>query len=270
MTLGRAGRLVSGFPPIGLALVVLAWVCIIVWDASPYGRYLHHGDWSSLELPAAICSAVPASTWVAPTLLYAGGWVLMTAAMMLPTVLPLMRLFDLMTTDRPQRAALHLLLTAGYLLTWAGLGIIAHVLDRLLHMGLNEWAWLAGNAWVAGAIVLALAGVFQFSALKYHCLDRCRTPLGFLTNQWSGRRPYRDALTLGIMHGMYCVGCCWALMLLSFVIGMGNLGWMLALGLVMAIEKNHRWGRRISAPLGCALVLWATVVVVEGLNKTSF
>ena len=74
--------------------------------------------------------------------------------------------------------------------------------------------------------MLAVAGVFQFSRLKYHCLDKCRTPLGFVTSHWHGPRPQRESFMLGLAHGMFCVGCCWALMLLMFLVGMGNMAWM--------------------------------------------
>ena len=72
-------------------------------------------------------------------------------------------------------------------------------------------------------------------------------------------------MTLGLSHGLYCVGCCWLLMLLMFVVGTGNLGWMLLLGLIMATEKNHSWGRRLSAPLGSALLTVAGILVLRAM-----
>jgi predicted metal-binding membrane protein len=252
-------------PPIALGLAGLSWVTLLAWEASPYSRYLNHGDWSTLGLGTAICAAVPGGTWLVPLLLYAGGWVLMSAAMMLPTALPLIRLFDRMIATRTDRARLHVLLIGGYLLAWGGFGIAAHILDQALHWGLGDWVWLAANPWVPGATMLALAGAFQFSALKYHCLDKCRTPLGFIMSHWHGPRPLREAFTLGVAHGVYCVGCCWALMLLMFVIGTGNIGWMFALGLLMAMEKNHAWGRRMAAPLGASLLVSAALITIVHL-----
>ena len=75
-----------------------------------------------------------------------------------------------------------------------------------------------------------MAGVYQFTPLKYHCLDKCRAPLGFIMGHWRGRRERLQALRLGLHHGLFCVGCCWSLMLLMFAVGVGSLGWMLALG----------------------------------------
>ena len=141
----------------------------------------------------------------------------------------------------------------------------AHLLDRVLHAGLGGWVWLAAHPWVPGAVVLSLAGAFQFSSLKYHCLDKCRTPLGFIMSHWHGPRPRHDAFSLGLAHGAWCVGCCWAIMLLMFVVGVGNVGWMLALGSLMAIEKNAAWGRRTSQPLGFGLLAWAGTIATVNL-----
>ncbi len=261
----RPARMAAGFPALAVGLATLSWITLLIWEASPYGRYLHHGDWATIGFGATICTAVPAGAWLVPGLLYGGGWLLMSAAMMLPTATPLIRLFDRMIAERPDRAALHALLVVGYLLVWGGFGVVAHLLDRVLHSTIVGWVWLAGHPYVPGAVILSLAGAFQFSALKYHCLDKCRAPLGFLASYWHGPRPWLEAFRLGLAHGVYCVGCCWALMLLMFLVGTGSLGWMLLLGLVMAVEKNHSWGRRLSAPLGGALLGMAGLVLLRAL-----
>jgi len=247
--------------PVIALLIATAWLALALWASSPYGRYLDHGNWSEIGLAAALCRALPAGQVLLPGLLYTGGWLLMTTAMMLPTTLPLLRRFERLTSGRPERRRLVLLLIAGYLLVWGGFGIAAHLLDVALHLIVRQSAWLAANGWVLGAVVLVAAGAFQFSRLKYRCLDQCRSPLGFITRHWGGRRPSWDALRLGGHHGAFCVGCCWAIMLLMFVIGTGNVGWMLVLGTIMAVEKNMPWGRRLSPPLGVVLVAWGALVV---------
>jgi len=161
---------------------------------------------------------------------------------------------------RPDRHRLVFLLIAGYLFIWGAFGIVAHLLDAALHLIVRQSAWLADNGWILGAVVLVVAGAFQFGRLKYRCLDQCRSPVGFLVRHWRGRRPSWDALHLGAHHGAFCVGCCWAIMLLMFVVGTGNVGWMLALGATMAVEKNMPWGRRLSRPLGVVLVTWGALV----------
>jgi predicted metal-binding membrane protein len=122
--------------------------------------------------------------------------------------------------------------------------------------------WLTVHGWVVGSVVVAGAGVFQFSALKYRCLERCRTPFGFVNAHWQGRRPYTESLRLGAAHGLFCVGCCWALMLVTFVVGMGNVGWMLALAAAMAAEKNLPIGARLRTPLGVGLIAWGIGIAV--------
>jgi predicted metal-binding membrane protein len=249
------------FVPLMAGLIVLLWLALLLWQASPYGRYLDHGRLDQIGIIGALCAALPAGEIVLPALLYAGGWVLMTAAMMLPTTLPLIDGFVRLTAGRPDRRRLVGLLVVGYLVIWGVFGLAAHGLGWVLYLAVEQSAWLTFNAWVLGAGVLIAAGLFQFTDLKYHCLDRCRSPVGFLVEHWRGRSPSAEALRLGIGHGAFCVGCCWALMSLMFVVGTGNLAWMLALGAVMAVEKNMTWGRRLSAPLGVVLLAWAGVLV---------
>jgi predicted metal-binding membrane protein len=249
-----------GAVPILVALVILCWGILWLWGAGPYGRYLEHGRWTDAGAVAALCRAVPAGNLVLPLALYAGGWLLMTAAMMLPTTLPLVRRFDRIVEQRPDRSWLVALLIGGYLAVWAGFGVAAHLVDAALHELARRSPWLTWNGWIVGSLILAVAGSFQFSGLKYRCLARCRAPYGFIARHWRGPRPYRNALSLGLDHGWFCFGCCWAIMLVLFVVGTGNLGWMLALGALMALEKNTRWGARISRPLGGALLAGATSI----------
>jgi predicted metal-binding membrane protein len=215
--------------PIMIALIGMAWSALLLWEQSPYGRYLDHGEWTAIGLAARICRAVPGGDLLLPGLLYIGGWLLMTSATMLPTALPLLRLFDRLIAARPDRSLLTALLMAGYLLVWVAFGVAAHLLDAALHAAVLRFNWLLHNGWVPGATVLATAGLFQFSRLKYHCLDRCRTPFRFIAQHWRGPAPRRAAFRLGPHHGAFCVGCCWAIMLLMFVVGTGSVRWMLIL-----------------------------------------
>ncbi len=226
-------------PTLGL-LIATAWAALWLWAQGPYGRYLDHGRWTEIGVAADICRALPRGDVLLPGLLYIGGWLLMTAAMMLPTVLPLLDRFERLTAARADRRVLVALLIAGYLLVWAAFGFAAHLLDTALHLIIRQSTWLEVNGWVLGAIVLATAGAFQFTRLKYRCLDRCRTPFSFITQYWRGRRPKWNAFVLGWHHGAFCVGCCWAIMLLMFVVGTGNVGYMLVLG-----ARSWRWKRTL-------------------------
>jgi predicted metal-binding membrane protein len=247
-------------------LTASAWLTLWLWSASPYGRLLEHGGWSEGGILGSLCRSIPQGNVLVPATLYAAGWVLMIAAMMLPTTLPIVEMFRRIVAGRTDRHRLVALLLTGYLAAWLGFGLIAHVLDGLLHAVADSLPWLATHGWVIGAGVLGVAGIFQFSALKYRCLDKCHTPFGFIIERWRGRAPAREALRLGVDHGVFCIGCCWALMLLMFVVGTGSIGWMLALAAVMAAEKNLPGGKRLRTPLGAALIASACVLVAVNLG----
>jgi len=242
------------FLPVMVSLVACAWLTLWVWERSPYGRYLNHGQLAEIDLGSGLAgSLVSAGVYVA-------GWTLMTVAMMLPTTLPLLEMFRRLTSRRSNQGRLVALLIAGYLGVWLGFGVVAHLFDLGLHEAFERSVWLQDNAWAFGAGPLILAGGFQFSRLKYRCLDKCRAPLGFVMEYWRRNGGPTQALMLGVRHGAFCVGCCWALMFLMFAVGTGNVGWMLALGAVMAVEKNLPWGRRLSTPLGLALLAWGGLI----------
>ena len=129
----RALRTQNWFVPIMGGLIGMAWIALFLWDQSPYGRYLDHGRWTELGVAAAICRVLPGGDLLLPGLLYAGGWLLMLAAMMLPTTLPLLQRFDRLAAARGDRIELIALLIVGYLLVWLGFGVAAHLLDAGLH-----------------------------------------------------------------------------------------------------------------------------------------
>ena len=131
----------------------------------------------------------------------------MITAMMLPTTLPLLGIFGRVVAGRPDAGPLLGRVIVGYGIAWLGFGLAAHGLDSLLHAGAAHLGWLTGRGWIVGAIVLAGAGAFQFSALKYRCLEKCRTPFGFVNQRWHGLAPRREALRNGFDHGIFFVGC---------------------------------------------------------------
>ena len=238
------------FSALMAVLIALAWLALFVWGESPYGRFLSHEELGETGEHSAYL------------LLFVGGWTLMTVAMMLPTSLPLVTLFYALTRKRSERPRLVGLLITGYLGVWMLFGAVIHLGDWGIHEAVERNGWLEANAWVIGTGTIALAGIYQFTPLKYYCLEKCRSPLSFIMGHWRGNYERSQALRLGLHHGLFCVGCCWSLMLLMFVVGVGSLGWMLALGAVMAVEKNISWGRMISMPLGTILLLWGLALAV--------
>ena len=244
-----------------LALAAASWLALWSLSASPYGRYVGHGGYLDDGAFAALCRAIPQGELVVPALLHAGSWVLMIAAMMLPTTLPLLEMFRQITRGRADATRLATLVVAGFFVAWLAFGLVAHVADAALDRAAMREPWFLVHGWIVGAAVLAGAGLFQFSALKYRCLEQCRTPFGFVVSRWHGHAPAREAFRLGIDHGIFCIGCCWALMLVMFVVGTGSIGWMLALAALMATEKNLRDGARLRLPIGLGLLGVAGVIV---------
>jgi predicted metal-binding membrane protein len=245
--------------PFGLfigGLIVLAWVTLAIWGQSPYGRYLSHHSLEQVRGDGLLM------------LVFVAGWLVMLMAMMLPTTLPLVAMFGTITRARPDGSRLVGLLLVGYLSIWVIFGMLIYLGDSMLHLALDRSAWLAEHAWALGGVTLLLAGAYQFTPLKYHCLEKCRSPFSFITQHWRGRDEQGQAFLLGIHHGLFCVGCCWTLMLVMFAVGVGNFGWMLVLGSVMSIEKNVTWGRRLSAPLGVVLLAWGLGLLL-GVLPTS-
>ena len=239
------------------ALVVAAWAGLWLWGRSPYGRFLDHS-----QLPAI------SGLDIGLLVFFVAGWTLMVFAMMLPTSLPLISLFQVMVRDRPDWLLLTALLISGYVGVWASLGMAVHVGDMLLHWAADRNGWLSANSWAVGAGILAVAGAYQFSPLKYKCLDKCRSPWSFILQRWTGSAYRTQALRLGVHHGVYCAGCCWPLMALMFAVGAGSIGWMLLLGAVMASEKNLPWGRRLARPVGVGLLAWGLAVAIVGYVGT--
>ena len=243
-----------------LGLAALAWAALWAWGASPYARYLDH----SAGALAAWCESVPIGT-ATHIALYVAGWALMVVAMMLPTTLPLLRAFWRLIARRSDRGRLLVLLCTGYTVVWLAYGAAAHALDGAVHELIALLDLRGAALRVFGATLLLLAGAFQFSPLKYRCLEQCRSTIGFIAQRWRGGDAGSQAWRLGLAHGAFCVGCCWALMLLMFAVGTGSIGWMLVLAGLMAAEKNLPWGHRLSAPLGIALLGAGAAIAVGAL-----
>ena len=251
------------FFPLLALLVVAAWAGLWLWGASPYGRYLEHGGWGDAGALAALCRGDPAgrrrrSGGAARRRLGAddrGDDV--ADHLSAPRAVP---------PDHRRAARCR---PAGacwwcpdFFAVWIAFGIAAHLVDAAVRSAAAGNAWFIANGWKVGAAVLAAAGLFQWSSLKYRCLEACRSPFTFVAARWHGLSPSREALSIGVDHGVFCVGCCWALMLTMFVVGVGSIGWMLVLAAVMAAEKNLPFGRHLRTPVGLSLLGGAAAIVL--------
>ena len=185
-------------------------------------------------------------------------WIAMMTAMMLPTIAPMVLAHHAVALRRHEGALSTLASVAGYLMVWWTLGIV-------MWLGYSVFAqWDVGDAplrWLpllAGGILI-LAGAYQFSRWKQHCAEMCRSPLAFVLKH-DFRRGIPPAFGAGMMHAAYCVGCCWAAMMVLVVVGLMNLPWMTALFVLFFLEKNWKHGRAIASVTGIGLMVLGAAI----------
>jgi predicted metal-binding membrane protein len=251
MIAARPIRLVSPDRALAVVVIALTWSIALVAATTDSDSRLHQH--------------VLVGGHVAPTLgtvaLFLVAWQVMTAAMMLPSSLPLVHLFVRASAGQERRDAVRAAFLAGYFSVWTWFALMAMAGVAALHAIAGQITWTRDRPWLIGGVVLLLAGAFQFSPLKERCLRECRMPFSFLQRHY--RRGVHAAWDLGLRHGLFCLGCCWALMLTMFAVGVGNLTWMAALTGVMVIEKTMPWGRRLAPAVGALLILWGLLVLAH-------
>jgi predicted metal-binding membrane protein len=184
-------------------------------------------------------------------------WVVMMIGMMTPSVAPMILLYARIG----RQAALHGKLfaastwfAAGYLLSWTGFSLAATAAQWALERGALLTPMMESASSGLGGIVLIAAGLYQWTPLKAACLAHCQAPLAFIMRRGGFRRDPAGALTLGLQHGLYCVGCCWMLMALLFVVGIMNLVWIAALAILVLLEKVAPFGRLVARLAGLACI----------------
>ncbi len=195
---------------------------------------------------------------VADGLTFVLAWAIMMAAMMLPSAMPMIGLYAAMQRDAwnaTARTAAVSAFTAVYVMVWALTGVPIYVASVAL-MGVA-----ASTLAYTTAGVLIAAGIFQLSPLKQVCLRHCRSPLGFLLGHW--RAGWRGAVSMGWAHALYCLGCCWALMVVLVVAGAMGLPWVLLIASVVAAEKILPRGEWVARTTGVGLALLGVAVVVH-------
>ncbi len=188
-------------------------------------------------------------------------WLAMTGVMMTPVVYPWLRALKRAAPPGPTATVLPFL--GGYMLAWAGFSAAAAAMQASL-AALAFPVPLGIEAPALSAAALILAGAYQLTPLKGACLSHCRSPAGFLLSNW--RAGAFGQTRMGMEHGLHCLGCCWALMALALVVGMGSLAWMALLMAVMVAETALPFGARLTRPVGAALIVaGAAVAAIGGL-----
>jgi predicted metal-binding membrane protein len=194
---------------------------------------------------------------------FVAAWAVMMAAMMFPAAAPMILLFHALAKQRRASTGIFVptwVFVAGYLLVWTAVGAITWVLVQALSdlAGRLDAAERATWGPLALGAVLIGAGLYQLTPLKRLCLDHCRSPLAFVMTHW--REGQVGALQMGVVHGAYCLGCCWALFAVLVTAGVMSLAWMLVLTLVVFVEKVLPVGRRVSVVTGGALLVLGVLV----------
>ena len=238
-----------GFRAAVLIVLLLSWWWIVAMARDMYGAMDGPSAWMMTPV------------WDVPHLLLLWTmWAVMMAAMMLPSAWPMLAMFGTFADSQPsspRHAAPLYWFAAGYVLVWAGFSVLATIVQRLLANGLVLSPMMVLTSPRASAALLILAGVYQVTPLKQMCLRQCRSPIAFLFQHWHPGS--LGAVRMGVSHGGYCLGCCWALMLLLFVGGVMNLYVIAALSTVVAVEKTSRLGElgsRVSGGVLIALAVW--------------
>jgi predicted metal-binding membrane protein len=232
---------VTGFTSIGLLLIAAAAWAVVV-------RSSLRGDDMMMTMP------MPAT--VAGGIAFVLSWAVMMTAMMLPSALPMISLYGAIRRDaRGPKGVPLVAFTAVYLLLWAATGVPVYIAHTLLMA-------MAPSVFAYGvALILLAAGAFQLSPLKQTCLRACRSPFGFLLGHWRAGR--RGSLALGWSHAVYCIGCCWALMLVLVAAGAMGLPWVLLITALVAAEKLLPGGEWVARTAGAALLALGAAVAIR-------
>ena len=185
-------------------------------------------------------------------------WFTMMVAMMTPTVVPMITMFATVNKSKKLKQlpyATTWLFLLGYLLAWGVFSIVVSLIQWPLHeRGLLD-PMMDSRSYLLSGAILIIAGIYQFTPLKDVCLNQCRTPLGFIMTAWKDGN--MGALKMGLHHGLFCVGCCWALMLILFAVGVMNMLWVILITIFVLLEKvlpiSPTATRMIT---GVALIIW--------------
>jgi len=246
-------------------LTVLAWAYVL-WLA----KHMDMPDPSMSGMDMGMGAMAPqVRPWSIPDLLFSFTmWSVMMAGMMLPSVAPVILLYVLVgrqaeAQQKPLAATGWFV--GGYLLAWTGFSLLATLLQAVLNQATLLTPALASTNNILGGIILIVAGLYQWTSLKDRCLANCRAPLFFIQRHGGFKRRALPSLGLGLQHGLYCIGCCWALMLLLFVGGVMNIAWIAGIAAVVLLEKIMTDGQNVSRVIGLGLIVGGVTLALQHL-----
>jgi predicted metal-binding membrane protein len=235
-----------------LVIGSIVGITLLAW------AYLAYQAWAMEHMDVVVMAMPGIHAWGAWDLtLVFTMWAVMMIGMMVPSVSPVVLLFARFQQQRRIQGQAFIatwLFLLGYLMAWTGFSLAATLAQWGLHATMLISPAMVGTSPLLGGAVLIAAGIYQWTPAKHACLARCRSPLGFLLNDW--RDGNGGALAMGARHGLYCTGCCWLLMLVLFVVGVMNLLWIALLTVFVLLEKTLPRGLWISRASGTALIAW--------------
>jgi predicted metal-binding membrane protein len=231
-----------------LAVTAVAWMLVAAATHSSARAQLHHHRPSAGAIGQVVFTVA---------------WLMMIAAMMLPTSIRFVRTLHRLLDSRRHALALILVGLGAFGLVWLLVGQLFQLGDIVVHAVADNWSWLDERDYLVTAGALGLAGVYQLAPTKMRCLRACRNPAGFVARAWHGRSPALEVFQIGMAYAWSCVGCCWALMLLMFTAGLTSLWLMALLAALMAAERNLRRIEFAVPAVGLALLVSAAVVATR-------
>jgi len=251
----------GGYETLGPGMAFLGnAVRLLGGDGIPQG-----GLWGDICRALAAGGSAQSGVWLLEQFWVAlAMWSVMALAMMLPTAMPMITAFgDIQGAARAKGVSgvPGWMFTAGYLAIWGALAVVATGLQWGVNVTMDEEPVLASTAPLVGGGLLVMAGLYQWSALKAACLSQCRSPMRFFMVHWRDGR--MGAFRMGLRHGVFCAGCCWALMVLMFVGGAMNLVWMAVLTIIMLLEKVLPRGDVFGRALGVVFVVWGVALAIS-------
>jgi predicted metal-binding membrane protein len=254
-----------------IGVAAIAWIAMIALH-----ERLHGGAYSEylaslpeqLRRAVYICGVTPSAdgpgfaNWIA-------GWSLMIVAMMVPPALPLLRVFEKLTAGRLDKAQLTALMACAFLAVWIGAGAALYLAGTMANKALLMLPMLAERPWLMAGIAALIAGAYQFTPLKMACIDACRSPMSVIMTRWHSAHPLRSSLGIGLAYGAICVGCCWALMLLSVLVGAMALPIMAATGVMMMLERILPSVRPL-IPIQAGFAIFIGLLLIAGAIPPAF
>lgn len=240
-----------------VALTVAGWGVFLNQAMRPSSMGTTMGMTGGMDAGGRMDSiASPDLTMGGSWLLFLVMWVAMMVAMMLPAAAPMVLMYGRMRRDDPRSV---LLFSGTYLALWVAFGGLAYALSAGIDHFASRSAWVDANWGRGGGILLVLAGVYQLTPLKAACLRHCRSPLAFVAGHWRDGR--RGAIRMGLVHGMYCMGCCWLLFVILVPLGVMNVLVMIVVTTLVFAEKVLPGGRQVSLVASVVLIAYGIAVM---------